>query len=554
MKLIPELLESRIPPNHVARFFLLIAHILNITMHEEKTTGRKGYHRPTALALVLYALYDGKSSAGSIFEFASMNLGAIFILGNMDIPSIKTIQNILNEVLDNIDAIHEQILSIIESIGLIGKKRVYIDGKKSKANASKHKAMSYKRIGEKIAKEEANLQELVLDVITIMEDFDDIEDEALVALIIKEGKVFYEENEADNREELKEKQRQLFRDPKEDDGNPSVPIAAFESRILPFIDEANQDRALELLDKVGYIASRLDKMRAGKMYLEEDWRKKHGNKPIPDKQQVNFTDPDSRIMTTKHHGVQQCYNHFAVVDHRASIILGVHTTNTSNDKEGFRPAFDHTEQLMKRVLGVEKGLAGLEAGADAGFFSAEIIRYGMEKKMDLYLSFPQPEGDFVKDKFLYNNELDYYTCPEGKQLTPGVQRKDNRATACYTTKDCLNCSSQKKCTKADDGIRKIIRNLKDEPLREVAIEKAKTEHGRMVLRLRKSVPEPVWGNMVVNDELNQMHYRGMVKVGKEFMLRCVSHNLRKLAKTFNYKKKVQEMLEKMGAHKIEMYI
>lgn len=319
-----------------------------------------------------------------------------------------------------------------------------------------------------------------------------------------------------------------------------------ESRTVELIDEANEDKALELLDRIGFIMNRLDTMVESKKFLEDRWRKKNGDRPIPDDQQVNFTDPESSIMVTKHHGVQQCYNHFAVVDQKANIIIGATTTNSSNDKEGFTPAFEHTKKIMGTILGVENGLEGLEAGADAGFFSADIIKYGIENDMDLYLSFPEPEGKFAKDKFKYHQEEDYYTCPAGQQLTPGQKRKQSAKIVCYKTEACTNCPSQKDCTKAQDGIRKIQRNLQDDLLREEAIAKARTEKGRNILKIRKSVPEPVWGNMVLNDALSQMHYRGLVKVGKEFMLRCVSHNLRKLRKAFTARKKVQEAIEELS--------
>jgi hypothetical protein len=63
-------------------------------------------------------------------------------------------------------------------------------------------------------------------------------------------------------------------------------------------------------------------MEDAKSELEDKWKTANGNKKIPETQQINFTDSDSCIMVTKHHGVQQCYNNFAVVDNKANIILG----------------------------------------------------------------------------------------------------------------------------------------------------------------------------------------------------------------------------------------
>ncbi|MFW6016509.1 MAG: transposase [bacterium] len=123
-------------------------------------------------------------------------------------------------------------------------------------------------------------------------------------------------------------------------------------------------------------------------------------------------------------------------------------------------------------------------------------------------------------------------CPEEKILQPGKKARKGTKTTAYKTESCLDCPSQSKCTKAKDGIRKIARYNKEDKLREISKEKALTPEGREILRMRKSVPEPVWGNMKQRDGLIQLHYRGLDKAGKEFKLRCVMHNLRKLFKVF----------------------
>ncbi|QKY68436.1 transposase [Lentibacillus sp. CBA3610] len=57
--------------------------------------------------------------------------------------------------------------------------------------------------------------------------------------------------------------------------------------------------------------------------------------------------------------------------------------------------------------------------------------------------------------------------------------------------------------------------------------KADSEKGKEILKQRKSVPEPVWGNIQVQDEWKQMHGRGMDNASREFKLHCVMHNIRK---------------------------
>ena len=138
---------------------------------------------------------------------------------------------------------------------------------------------------------------------------------------------------------------------------------------------------------------------------------------------------------------------------------------------------------------------GITIGADAGFFSATNIEYSIKNNIEFFVSFPIADSSYAKDKFIYDTENDQYICPEDKILRPGKNARKGTKTTVYKTKSCLNCSSQSKCTKAKDGIRKIVRENEEDKLREFAKEKALKPEGREILRMRKSVPEPAWGNM-----------------------------------------------------------
>jgi hypothetical protein len=292
---------------------------------------------------------------------------------------------------------------------------------------------------------------------------------------------------------------------------------------------------------IGFKDSRQQNMEEAKDELEECWQEENGNKPIPDKEQINFTDPESSIMVTKHNGVQQCYNNFAVVDDKASIIVGTYTTNSTNDKQAFIPTIEDAQQYIGPFQGVI-------VGADTGFYSASNIKYGIENGIDLYISEPEAKSDYAKDKFEYDKENDVYICPEGEVLKPPAHMHKDAQTHTYKTSACLHCPSQNKCTRAQDGIRKIIRDMEKDELRELASEKAATDLGKEVLSQRKSVSEPVWGNMQNRDGLIQLHYRGLEKAGKEFKLRCVMHDLRKLLKVFVNNSQARDEITHMGEY------
>ena len=81
--------------------------------------------------------------------------------------------------------------------------------------------------------------------------------------------------------------------------------------------------------------------------------------------------------------------------------------------------------------------------------------------------------------------------------------------------------------------------MEGDKLREEGREKAKSAEGREILRLRKSIPEPVWGNIKTQDDLIQMHYRGTEKVSLEWELHCTMQNIKKLLKVYFKSKSYQ---------------
>jgi hypothetical protein len=189
-------------------------------------------------------------------------------------------------------------------------------------------------------------------------------------------------------------------------------------------------------------------------------------------------------------------------------------------------------------------LEGFQLGSDAGFFSARNIEYAIGKGIDFYASYPEAKWAFAKDKFKYSEDTDTYTCPLGSTLTVEKQLKDGAQCLYSNERACACCESQKDCAKAKDGVRRIGRDMANDKLREAAREKANSAAGREILRMRKSVPEPVWGNIKTQDGFNQMHYRGIEKAGLEFRLHCLIQNIRKLLKVYMKSKSYQDVVHK----------
>ena len=539
MYISPELVAIKIERKpHEARFFKYIADVLNLNLYKRFITGALPYSRRILIAVILYAMYKGYYSARSIIKFSEDSIGATWILNGMDMPGYKTVERTINDFIEEIDNVFVQILSICEKLSLIGKERIYMDGVKIKANASKHKAMSYSHLTKKITKGNNDLELLYSELKSSIDCLKSLSDIEMNELIKKESKKVHDFLRKEHEKALKIKEEETFNidlNPEENKEKSEInyDILNKKSKILKSIDdEEKYENTLEKLNNVAFIEKRVNKMEDAKIELENKWKEKNGTKKIPEKKQINFTDSNSAIMVTKHQGVQQCYNNFAIVDDKSNIILGTHTNNNASDQLGLIPAIEDAKKLFG-------SLEGFQFGADAGFFSAENILYLEENKIDYYISFPESKSRYGKDKFVYDSYTDTYKCPEGNILTMQKQLKSGKVRE-YSNKDaCASCDHRDNCTRAKDGMKKIERDMINDNIREQAREKARSPEGREVLRLRKTIPEPVWGNIKTQDGLIQLHYRGNDKTSPEFKLHCIMQNLRKILKVYFNSKSYQ---------------
>jgi hypothetical protein len=506
--------------------------------------GTPPYNRSTLMAVIFYSMYKGHFESRNIVQYAEDSIGAQWILNGMKMPGFKTVQRTINALMEELDNAFIQILELCGEKGLIGGKRAYTDGVKVQANASKHKAMSHGHLGKKIARGMEDLKEL-FDALREIVDSPELSEDDFLEIAMEDAGDVHKGLRKIHQDGLRERQERIFNKDygtSADEGEIKPEKTGDEHRmdelkrglqLLENVEQDKQDEAVDILNNIAFVGNRVTRMEESKTELEKKWKATNGNKQIPETQQINFTDPESCIMTTKHHGVQQCYNNFAIVDDKANIVLGCYTSDNSVDQISLKPCVERTEQTYG-------SLKGFQFGADAGFFSANNISYMKSKGIDYYASYPEAKSPYAKDKFKYNENSDTYTCPKGCILSAprssrgGTVREYRNKTACHS------CKHQNDCTKAKDGVRRIMRDMEGDKLREEAREKADSAEGREILRLRKSIPEPVWGNIKTQDNFIQMHFRGIEKAGREFMLHCLIQNVRKLLKTYFKSKSYQD--------------
>jgi hypothetical protein len=276
----------------------------------------------TGLLLHSYAsgLYSSRRIARATVERADFMM---IVAG--DPPDFRAISDFRKRHLKALAALFVQVLKLAEKAGLVKLGRVALDGTKIKANASKHKAMSY----ERMKKREAELQAEV--------------DRWLVAA------------EAADAEEDK-----LYGQKR---GDEMTDWMADNQRRLEKIREAKAELEAEARAAAGEETRRREE--AEKRRIAEG-RKNNGKTPTPPKQepegktQRNFTDPESRVLLTKD-GYIQGYNAQAAVDAEAQIIVAHGLTQSMSDQD----------QLVALVDGIKKNLGRKrkEASADAGYCS-----------------------------------------------------------------------------------------------------------------------------------------------------------------------------------------
>ena len=327
ISLMPASMRDWLPSDHLAYFISDIVDNLDLSAIMERYSGEdRGYppyHPAMMVKVLLYAYCIGVASSRKIEKRLCEDI-AFRVLAANNTPDFRTISDFRKDHLKALAGLFLQVLKLCQKAGLVKLGHVALDGTKIKANASKHKAMSYKRMKE----EEVRLEAEVAELLKKAESVDEEEDQ-------RYGK-------GKKGDEL----------PKE--------LAFRESR-LKRIQEAKA--ALEA---------------EARLEAEKKPDKNDGDGTPPDKAQRNFTDPDSHIMPTsggKH--FIQAYNAQAAVDSANQIIVAAEVTNKPTDRGQAEPMMD--------IVKVNAGQLPCQMSADAGYFSSDAVSNLTVLGIDVYM-------------------------------------------------------------------------------------------------------------------------------------------------------------------------
>jgi transposase len=323
--LLPPSLRDWLPEGHLAYFVSDLIDQLDLTaitqVYEDEDRGYPPYHPVMMTKVLVYAYCVGVFSSRKIQRRLAEDV-AFRVLAAGNAPDFRTIADFRKLHLPALKGFFEQVLRLAGELGALRVGRVAVDGSKLKANASKHKAMSYGRMREK----ERQLREEVQQLLAEAEATDAAED------------------------------RQYGTSQRGDDL--PAELQRRESR-LKRIREAK--RVLEA-------RAQADAAAAG---TPDDTAK-----PDP-KTQYNFSDPESRIMHGPD-GFVQGYNVQVAVEDGLQLIVGQHVTQATNDKQQLQPMIETIVQ--------QSGERPDQLLADAGYCSEENLAALADTPIDAYIS------------------------------------------------------------------------------------------------------------------------------------------------------------------------
>ncbi len=333
--LLPPSIQDWLPDHHLARFVVEIVDSLDLSAIE-RAYGNKGcqaYHPSLLLALLFYGYATGVFSSRKLERATYDSVAFRFIAGDAH-PDHDTLNAFRKRFLKQIESLMVQIAELAQAMGVLKMGNIALDGSKIKANASKHSALSYGHI----QKQQAQLKTEIAKLLALAETADnqaipdgmDIPDEIarredlLSAIAIAKAKIEeraqqrFEAEQAEFEDKVAKREKKAAQTGKKPRGKPPVPPAA------PNAETGSHAR---------------------------------------DKDQINLTDEQSRIMKTSGGGFEQCYNSQLAVDMDSMLIVATNTVHAANDKQQIAPMLKILEPLVD-TLGKPDAIV-----ADTGFYS-----------------------------------------------------------------------------------------------------------------------------------------------------------------------------------------
>ena len=345
--LLPPSVQEWLPEQHLARFVVEIVDQLDLSeiTGQYGGGGKHAYHPALLVALLFYGYATGVFSSRKLEQATYDSVAFRYISADRH-PDHDTIANFRKRFLEELEGLFKQILVLAAELGVLRLGAVSLDGSKIPGNASKHKAMSWGYAN----KLEEQLQSEVQRLLELAEEAD--------------SEVPEQQVEVDIPAELERRQERL---------------AAIREAKEKIAERAHERHEMEQAEYEAKLKRRQERAaRTGK--------KPRGRPPQEpqagpqDKDQVNFTDEESRIMPGAGGEFIQGYNAQAVVEQDSHLVVANHVSQASNDKQEVEPALQELEQVEDE-LGTPEVLV-----ADAGYHSKENVERCLAEDIEPYIA------------------------------------------------------------------------------------------------------------------------------------------------------------------------
>ena len=466
--LLPPSLHDWLPVKHLARTIgALVEETLDLSPILASYVEERGYppYDPRLmLKVLLYGYATGTTSSRKLAAACEADVAMRFLTANQT-PDHRSINKFRKRHLDAFKDLFVQVLQIAARAGMVSLGQVALDGSKVRANASRHKAMSYGRMGPRerqLSAEVAELRERAAALIDEAESVDAEEDEQFGDARGDELPPELADSES-RLATLRAAKQALEDEAAEAAAERETAKAARKARKQAVreaeADGADADQAQAAGDAAEAAVEQDPDVTASAEAAAEA--------AVPrDKAQRNFTDPDSKIMKTSDKSFHQCYNVQAVVDADHQIIVASQLTNQAADTPALPGMLDQLQDNLGRLP--------VQLLADAGYFSDDNVARCAEVRVDALIA---------TGRFKHNDPPP--VAPRGP--IP-----------------------------------------KDATVKQKMARKLSTKPGRAGYARRKAIVEPVFGQMHTRQNAGQVRLRGLDAAQGEHQLHALVHNILKI--------------------------
>ena len=473
-------LEQALPPEHPVHVFVDLIRSTDLThfVIPPGPKGEKPYHPHALFGVLAWGYLHGVRSSRKLARLARQEATFVYLAGGGQ-PNYRTLARFRRENVAAFTTVFQETVVLALHLGLAKLGHVALDGTKLKANASKHKAMSYGRMKQR----EGQLKEEIARLVAQAEAQDVAEDQ---------------EYGADS-------------------------------------DGYSVDQELALRE------ARLAKIRALRERLEAEERQEQGlpageSPVIDEKEQRSFADGDARMMLMKRGEYDYAYNAQAVVDAASGVIVAADLTNVA-------PDVGHLPDLVARVRALREAAGRSEAepttvSADAGDFSGDNVAEdgaGLDLLIAAGRDDPAAAGSttglYPADCFGYDAARDVWLCPANKLLlrqvtAPGARGRPSKHRYLADPADCAPCPLRARCLKPGE-VRRVLVAQRCRATGAMRFKLRQPEARRRYAR-RKVIVEPVFGQLKEDRGFTTLSLRGLALAAGEYLLACLAHNLGKL--------------------------